>query len=192
MIAIPGKDLADRLLETISAVGSKGLALWPLPVLLRRLRVEGLDGEAVLDALAELEHAGSVETWESPDGLAIILTPLEAERRGIALDDTGRRWRKGTPGGGRRPIRLARQVIPRAVDLGFDPDREAAPRDSLTILLGLSGPWPLTPWPDGTCSGCGGRELVRGVYCVACDKGEPLELPPPRKPAKKTRSTTGG
>lgn len=62
------------------------------------------DDDRFADVVAEAEDAGRVQSWE-PDGaeLVAIITPLEAERRGLALSAGGvaMRWRWHKIGSGR-------------------------------------------------------------------------------------------
>lgn len=83
------------------------------------------DLESILDAVAELEAEGRVETWaEAPRGPVVLLSALSAEQLGLELNGKGVRWRPA--GVGRRGPRVKRrQQIRAEVLAGLDLDDPA-------------------------------------------------------------------
>jgi hypothetical protein len=86
-------------MQIVDAIVDAPLA-WSTPDEL--ISATGLDAEAVIDELADMDVDGLIDVWERPDGLAVTLSVLAAERFGCHLIETGphvtTRWaRAGEP-----------------------------------------------------------------------------------------------
>jgi hypothetical protein len=172
----------EEILAIIGTIGKRGRALWPIALLVARLG--DVDRDAVLDAAAELEHEGRICTWaEAKGGPAITLSPLEAERQGLELDDTSRKWRRRVPGGRKRPIRIKRQIVEVAE---IEDWRPWLPEDGPlpTILMGerlmWNGPEQMHERKYQVltkcylfCVGCRDEKKSAARYCLCCDNRPP-------------------
>ncbi len=93
--------------------------------------------ESVLDALANLDAEGYVETWEGAEP-RVILSSHAAEGMGLALSDNGEKWEEATKKN--RPHRMKRRKrLKNETETGVRQQRRADP----------SSPDPLAPDGDG-------------------------------------------
>ncbi|MEW4567445.1 hypothetical protein AB1L88_06215 [Tautonia sp. JC769] len=82
----PSGAISKRRARILDAMVDAPLA-WSFPDDLAQ--ATGLDGEALIDELADMDVEGLIDVWERPEGLAVTLSVLAADRFGYHLIESG-------------------------------------------------------------------------------------------------------